>query len=47
VLPRRHHPRETRNARHAHLTIGSLIFDELDQVDLTGPHEVLSRRRAT
>ena len=27
----------------AHLTIGSLIFDELDQVDLTGPHEVLSR----
>lgn len=27
----------------AHLTIGSLIFDDLDQVDLTGPHEVLSR----
>ncbi|WP_424810804.1 DJ-1/PfpI family protein [Roseococcus sp. YIM B11640] len=26
-----------------HLNIGSLIFDELDQVDLTGPHEVLSR----
>lgn len=26
-----------------HLTIGSLIFDDLDQVDLTGPHEVLSR----
>lgn len=27
----------------SHLTIGSLIFDDLDQVDLTGPHEVLSR----
>jgi cyclohexyl-isocyanide hydratase len=27
----------------AHLNIGSLIFDDLDQVDLTGPHEVLSR----
>ena len=27
----------------AHLKIGSLIFDDLDQVDLTGPHEVLSR----
>ena len=26
-----------------HLHIGSLIFDDLDQVDLTGPHEVLSR----
>ena len=26
-----------------HLNIGSLIFDDLDQVDLTGPHEVLSR----
>lgn len=25
------------------LRIGSLIFDDLDQVDLTGPHEVLSR----
>jgi cyclohexyl-isocyanide hydratase len=27
----------------AHLTIGSVIFPDLDQVDLTGPHEVLSR----
>jgi cyclohexyl-isocyanide hydratase len=27
----------------SHLQIGSLIFDDLDQVDLTGPHEVLSR----
>jgi cyclohexyl-isocyanide hydratase len=27
----------------AHLQIGSLIFPDLDQVDLTGPHEVLSR----
>jgi len=27
----------------AHLNIGSIIFDDLDQVDLTGPHEVLSR----
>lgn len=27
----------------AHLTIGSLIFEDLDQMDLTGPHEVLSR----
>lgn len=25
------------------MRIGSLIFDDLDQVDLTGPHEVLSR----
>jgi hypothetical protein len=31
----------------AHLTIDSLIFDELDQVDLTGPHGMPSRRRAT
>lgn len=27
----------------AHLNIGSVIFPDLDQVDLTGPHEVLSR----
>lgn len=27
----------------SHLQIGSLLFPELDQVDLTGPHEVLSR----
>ena len=27
----------------AHLTIGSVIFPDIDQVDLTGPHEVLSR----
>ena len=26
-----------------HLQIGSLVFDELDQIDLTGPFEVLSR----
>ncbi len=26
-----------------HLTIGSLIFDDLDQIDLTGPFEVLAR----
>ncbi|MCZ0734328.1 DJ-1/PfpI family protein [Phreatobacter sp. AB_2022a] len=26
-----------------HLTIGSFIFEELDQIDLTGPFEVLSR----
>jgi cyclohexyl-isocyanide hydratase len=26
-----------------HLTIGSLLFEELDQIDLTGPFEVLSR----
>jgi cyclohexyl-isocyanide hydratase len=26
-----------------HLTIGSLLFDGLDQIDLTGPFEVLSR----
>jgi cyclohexyl-isocyanide hydratase len=26
-----------------HLQIGSLIFEELDQIDLTGPFEVLSR----
>lgn len=26
-----------------HLRIGSLIFDDLDQIDLTGPFEVLSR----
>ncbi|MFP4592357.1 DJ-1/PfpI family protein, partial [Ralstonia sp.] len=25
------------------LTIGSLVFDGLDQIDLTGPFEVLSR----
>jgi cyclohexyl-isocyanide hydratase len=26
-----------------HLNIGSLLFEELDQIDLTGPFEVLSR----
>ena len=26
-----------------HLQIGSLVFDGLDQIDLTGPFEVLSR----
>jgi cyclohexyl-isocyanide hydratase len=26
-----------------HLEIGSLVFDEMDQIDLTGPFEVLSR----
>ncbi len=26
-----------------HLEVGSLLFDELDQIDLTGPFEVLSR----
>jgi cyclohexyl-isocyanide hydratase len=26
-----------------HLNIGSLLFDDLDQIDLTGPFEVLSR----
>src|ERR1700722_13832568 len=28
---------------HVHLQIGSLIFEGLDQIDLTGPFEVLSR----
>jgi cyclohexyl-isocyanide hydratase len=28
---------------HAHLHIGSLLFEGLDQIDLTGPFEVLSR----
>lgn len=27
----------------AHLNIGSVIFPDIDQVDLSGPHEVLSR----
>jgi hypothetical protein len=26
-----------------HLTIGALIFPQLDQIDFTGPFEVLSR----
>jgi cyclohexyl-isocyanide hydratase len=26
-----------------HLNIGSLMFEDLDQIDLTGPFEVLSR----
>ena len=26
-----------------HLQIGSLLFEDLDQIDLTGPFEVLSR----
>jgi cyclohexyl-isocyanide hydratase len=30
-------------APETHLQIGSLIFDRLDQIDLTGPFEVLSR----
>jgi cyclohexyl-isocyanide hydratase len=25
-----------------HLNIGSLLFENLDQIDLTGPYEVLS-----
>jgi cyclohexyl-isocyanide hydratase len=29
--------------RHVHLQIGSLLFEGLDQIDLTGPFEVLSR----
>jgi cyclohexyl-isocyanide hydratase len=29
--------------RDTHLTIGSLLFDGIDQIDLTGPFEVLSR----
>src|ERR1700742_2137758 len=28
---------------HIHLQIGSLLFEGLDQIDLTGPFEVLSR----
>ncbi|MGH9807101.1 MAG: DJ-1/PfpI family protein, partial [Terriglobia bacterium] len=28
---------------HTHLQIGSLLFEGLDQIDLTGPFEVLSR----
>jgi hypothetical protein len=28
-----------------HLQIGSLLFEGLDQIDLTGPFEVLSRGR--
>jgi cyclohexyl-isocyanide hydratase len=28
---------------HRHLQIGSLLFDGLDQIDLTGPFEVLVR----
>jgi len=28
---------------HTHLQIGSLLFDGIDQIDLTGPFEVLSR----
>jgi hypothetical protein len=27
----------------AHLRIGALLFDSIDQIDLTGPFEVLSR----
>jgi cyclohexyl-isocyanide hydratase len=31
-------------ARHTgHLTIGCLIFARMDQIDFTGPYEVLSR----
>lgn len=26
-----------------HLRIGSLLFDDVDQIDVTGPFEVLSR----
>ncbi|MEJ6549664.1 hypothetical protein PQI66_08925 [Corynebacterium sp. USCH3] len=28
---------------HQHLQIGSLLFENIDQIDLTGPFEVLSR----
>jgi len=28
---------------HTHLHIGSLLFEGVDQIDLTGPFEVLSR----
>ena len=27
----------------SHLQIGSLLFEAIDQIDLTGPFEVLSR----
>ena len=30
-------------ANDTHLQIGSLVFDGMDQIDLTGPFEVLSR----
>jgi len=30
-------------AHDTHLQIGSLLFEGLDQIDLTGPFEVLSR----
>jgi cyclohexyl-isocyanide hydratase len=29
--------------REVHLHMGSLLFENLDQIDLTGPFEVLSR----
>lgn len=28
---------------HDHLEVGSLLFEGLDQIDLTGPYEVLTR----
>src|ERR1700744_2748728 len=39
------HPRRTRPmiAPDRHLAIGSLVFEGVDQIDLTGPFEVLSR----
>jgi cyclohexyl-isocyanide hydratase len=39
-----HYPRELPVIPHdTHLQIGSLLFEGLDQIDLTGPFEVLSR----
>jgi cyclohexyl-isocyanide hydratase len=37
------HQSNARVGPDTHLQIGSLIFDRLDQIDLTGPFEVLSR----
>ena len=33
----------TRSRQSKHLTIGCLIFSRMDQIDFTGPFEVLSR----
>jgi cyclohexyl-isocyanide hydratase len=30
-------------SEHVHLQIGSLLFEGIDQIDLTGPFEVFSR----
>jgi cyclohexyl-isocyanide hydratase len=35
--------RTTASGAAQHLRIGSLLFDQLDQIDLTGPYEVLAR----